>query len=92
MRWQLGRYAWKVLERVILTMGGVGGRCKKGLPAQVGSQGKHRNTQVSAVVGGGSGGQTPGYRERGWGYGYCCHLRDRSGTAGGIRTEPGGTL
>lgn len=57
VRWQLGRYAWKVLERVILTMGGVGGRCKKGLPAQVGSQGKHRNTQVRAVVGGGMGGK-----------------------------------
>lgn len=38
-------------------MGGVGGRCKKGLPAQVGSQGKHRNTQVRAVVGDGSGGE-----------------------------------
>lgn len=45
------------MERVILTMGGVGGRCKKGLPAQVGSQGKHRNTQVRAVVGGGLGGE-----------------------------------
>lgn len=53
VRWQLGKYAWKVFERVILTMGGVGGRCKNGLPAQVGSQGKHRNTQVSAVVGAG---------------------------------------
>lgn len=64
VRWQLGRYAWKVLERVILTMGGVGGRCKKGLPAQVGSQGKHRNTQVRAVVGGGMGGEHLGAGRR----------------------------
>ncbi|KAL0597014.1 hypothetical protein AAY473_032361 [Plecturocebus cupreus] len=54
VRWQEGRYAWKVFDLVIFTIGAAergvnSGAAHEALP-QDGSHGKQRKTQVKAVV------------------------------------------
>lgn len=47
----------------MVSIGGLGARCTKGLPAQDGSHGKQRNTHVRAVVVRGVG-HTPAEKNR----------------------------